>query len=484
MLNKKLLDYVQKSLEGGRSSKQISDTLLKREWNIAEINKALLEAQKNIKQKTDALVPPEASSEKSDWNIEIKHLSASQILLYLGGLIVVIAGIVYITTSWSQWGALAHVFAIFLPMIVCYIIGAPMWFSDGRNKQGIVFILVGSLLFPFFLSVAFKELELFAQPFSDSFGLTVSFLTLVLYIGLNFIFRFPIWAFLYQAAGLVVYYYFWKVLGIEKGFGDPALAWLFLIPGTVYLVSSLLYDRNKRKDEAGFSYMLGGLVLLFSFFRLFVETLETGSLSWALVAFGFGYFGLGAWMEARGIKKYCSIPYFIGTGLVFFSFLRLGLEGDLLKDFTGSFGSNHDITGWSNVIIGIVYLAIAWFMPMLKKIRIEKGMIFKDFFNIAGTFFVLGGIFYLGLDGEKPIYETLLLLSSFGFIFGSIPKVSKQFLYIGTLFLIVYIFSIGGEYFKNNIGWPITLFVAGLISMGIGVLSERVRRKYFASAKP
>ena len=77
----------------------------------------------------------------------------------------------------------------------------------------------------------------------------------------------------------------------------------------------------------------------------------------------------------------------------------------------------------------------------------------------------------------------MLLLASLGFIFGSIPKLTRQFLLIGTLFLVVYIFMIGGEYFQNEVGWPITLFVAGLISMGIGVAMERVRRKYFTVVK-
>ena len=81
--------------------------------------------------------------------------------------------------------------------------------------------------------------------------------------------------------------------------------------------------------------------------------------------------------------------------------------------------------------------------------------------------------------GKEPVYEPLLLFSSLGFIFGSIVNKSRQFLYLGTLFLIIYIFDIGAEYFESNVGWPITLFVAGLASMGIGFGIEKLRRKYF-----
>ena len=50
---------------------------------------------------------------------------------------------------------------------------------------------------------------------------------------------------------------------------------------------------------------------------------------------------------------------------------------------------------------------------------------------------------------------------------------------INRLFLIIYIFDIGGEYFQNQIGWPITLFVAGILSMGVGIGIEVIRRNYF-----
>lgn len=92
---------------------------------------------------------------------------------------------------------------------------------------------------------------------------------------------------------------------------------------------------------------------------------------------------------------------------------------------------------------------------------------------------ILGGLFGLGLDGKKFVYETMLLLGSLGFIFFSIPIKSRTFLYVGTWFLIVYIFGIGGEYFQNQVGWSITLFIAGLLSMSIGFGMEKLRKQYF-----
>lgn len=485
MVNKQILDYVQKSIEGGYTVEQISTALSGQGWSPTDINEALLKAQEITQQKSVAPLAPPAPK-KSEWNIELKSLSASQILLYLGGLIVVLAGIIYISINWSQWGSAGRIFAILLPMLICYGVGAPMFFSNEHKKQGIVFLVVGSLLFPFFLSVMFKELAIFATPYNDNFNLTVSLLSFVLYLVSSFIFRFPVWSFLYQGTGLFVYYFFLKLIGIESVFEKPAMAWLFLIPGTAYLFLSLFYDKNEQKDEGHYSYAIGALVLVFSFVRLFGETFAQNKehLAWLLMFFGVAYFLLGIFYEKTNFKKYCQAPYLIGAGIVFFSLLRLAIDGTLLKDFTGSTAVyDRDIIGWSNVIVGVIYLVFAYVIEKLKNIGLEEAPKYKEFFNLVGPFWVLGAIFYLGLDGKKPIYETLLLLSSLGFIFGSIPKLARQYLLIGTLFLIIYIFSIGGEYFQNEVGWPITLFVAGLASMGISIVMEKVRRKYFAVVK-
>ena len=480
MVNKQLLNYIQKSLEGGSLVEQIREALDGQGWNSIEINEALLKAQENIQQKAVAPVASAAPPKKLKGDIKLKNLSASRILLYLGGLIIVLAGIIYIGINWSQWRSEAWILAIFLPMFICYMAGTRMFFSREYKNQGIVFVVVGSLLFPLFLSVAFKELELFIQPFNVNFNLIVSLLTFVLYLGFSFVFSFPIWAFLYQGAGLFLYYYSWKFLGVVETAWEPTFAWLFLIPGTAYLFFSLLYDRLKKKDEAYFSYILGTLVLIVSFGQLLFSKEYS---PWLFILFGFAYFSFGAGLEMSK-KKYFSAPYWIGAILIFFSFLHFGFEGTFLKGFfTGSAEYNQDIVGWSNVITGVVYLLIAWLVSKLKKFQMKEGAWYKEFFNPMGSLFFLGAIFYLGLHGKKLVYETLLLLSSLGFIFGSIPKRSRQFLYTGTLFLVIYIFSIGGEYFKDDAGWPIILFITGLISMGIGVVIERIRRIYFVASK-
>lgn len=378
---------------------------------------------------------------------KLKNISISQVFLFLGGLIVVIAGITYIGINWSQWESTTRIFAIFLPMFICYSAGTPLFFNNKYKKQGLVFVIVGSLLFPLFLSVAFKELEIFATPASEYFGLTLSVLTFVLYFGLSFVFRSSIWTLLYQSVGLYFYYYFLITLGIKDDIKSPILSWLFLIPGTAYLLLSLyLYERSKEACKIYYSYILSMLVFISCFTHLVVWAFDNKHLSWWLLLPGLAYFSFGTWLEKNGtknivpywvgsrpsirglqwIQKYCSLPYLVGTGFIFSAFLYLALNGTLLKTFWPSTANEQNIMGWSAILVGVIYLLIAWLISRLKHLQLEEGTKYKFFFNFVGPLFILTALLYLGSDGKKPIYETLLLLSSLSFIFVSIPKRSLK----------------------------------------------------------
>ncbi|PKL36963.1 hypothetical protein CVV38_03710 [Candidatus Peregrinibacteria bacterium HGW-Peregrinibacteria-1] len=489
MVNKKISAYVQKSLAGGYNPEQISAALSDQGWSSTEINEALLKAQETIQQKSPESVAPPAPPKTSAYNIDIKSLSASQILLYLGALIVILAGIIYISINWSQWGSTARILAIALPLLTCYGAGISMFFGSQHKQQGGVFLVVGALLFPLFLSVLFKELEIFDKSFNDDFNLTISLLSFALYFASSFIFRLPIWSFLYLTVGMFVYYFTLKVIGIQSITEDPLMAWLLLIPSTAYLLSSWLYDKADHKDAGYHSYLVGALFILIPLVKLFLEaiTYNKSHFAWILLVLGIAYFIFGILYEKKEFKKYCRAPYLIGAVLIFLSLLRLAIDGTLLEGFTDSKYEKYDdgvnIIGWSNVIVGVIYLTIGHVAEKMGNFQLHEARKYKGFFNLVGPLWTLGAIYFLGLFGQKPAYETLLLIASLAFIFGSIPKMSRPYLITGTFFLIVYIFSIGGEYFQNQVGWPITLFLAGLASMGTSIAVEKIRRKYFTVTK-
>lgn len=484
MINKQLLDFVQKAIEDGHSNEQIMDALAPQGWSQEEISDATLQAKNNIENKNSNPLCASAPKKKEDNLAKLKEISASQILLYIGGIVVVLAGIIYIGTNWSAWGAFGRTLAIFLPMLICMVVGSVLTYKEGHERQGNIFVVVGALLLPFFLTVLFKEFEFFSDPYEDNFVLAVSSITLVAYLCINFVFHLPALTLLYLMVGLVVYQSLWSVLGVSSYLDSPLIAWFFLVLGSAYMVFSLLYENLNKEKEAVYSNVLGGLVVAFSFFRLFVEIYDNINFAWVLFLLGVIYFFYGVFLEKNNFKKYSTVPYLLGAGVIFFSLARLGQGGGILKPFFDiNESSKQEMVGWSGFVAGVMFLVIAFLISLLKRIKIDEGVRFKEFFNLVGPIFILGFTMSLGLDGSKPIYETMLLLFSLGFIFVSIPTLSRQYLYMGTFFLVVYIFSIGREYFQNDVGWPLTLFVAGLLSMGIGVGIEKIRRMYFLQDK-
>lgn len=474
--------YLKYGLERGLTKNQISEELVKAGWSEQLVNEAWQKIDPEDKLFA-APAKPTTSPKKSEWDINIKNISAAQILLFLGAIIMVVAAIIYISIGWSAWGAAARIAAILIPLLICLGTGITLWNLGKYKKIAIIFLLTGSLLFPFFLSVTFKELEFFAKPYNDPFKFTVSFLTLALFLLFSRLYKFTIWPFLYLVTGVFTYNLLFKVLGVNR-FGDgPTMAWLFLVLGTAYFFLSLFYEKANDQKAKQYSYILGTFIIIYSLFQIFGDTFISSReyVALILLLLGVSYVILGTLFEKAKKTFYIAIPYFLGFGLIFLSFFRLGVDGTLLKElfFRSDSEVTQTIVGWSNLIVGFIYFFLAWLIKSLENRDLKQASEYQRFFRLVGPFWILGSIFYLGLEGHKYGYESLLLISSLAFVFGSLIRKSRPYLYLGTLFLVIYIFSIGSEYFQNKIGWPITLFVAGLISMIIGASIEMVRKKYF-----
>jgi hypothetical protein len=480
MNNSHIVEYIEQNLIKGYSVEQIEQALLGQGWSAQDVSGALVKARENLAHNTSEPLVPPPPPKSSQINVDFKDLSVSQVLTYLGAIIVILAGLIYVGINWSEWNELARIFAVFLPMLVCFVAGATLFFNNEYKKQGIVFLVVSAVLFPLFLSVAFKEMHVFAEDYGKSFSLAVSLSSLILYIGFSILFRFPVWTFLYQGVGMVTYYFFLLYTGINDMFDWPVISWSFLILSTLYVYWAVWFDQKNRKEESEYSANIGLFVLVLSCWSIFVSSREYVYIPYILPMLGFGYFLFGVWLDRAGLVRKSLVVYLIGAGLIFLSLARLGVSGKIIEDILGNTDvSGQNMIGWSSIIVGMLYFIISWSATQLTRLYQINTRNLPAFFSFFGSFFVLGAIFFLGLDGKKFVYETLLLLSSLGFIFASIPARSQSFLYTGTGFLVMYIFSTGSEYFQNDVGWPIVLFVSGIVSMGIGVGMEKIRKVYF-----
>jgi hypothetical protein len=481
MKNDKLRAYINTYWQRGYEPDQIEASLLSSGVEPSLAHEAILDVKEERKKASLVPLPPFKQA-KGGLGIELSQLSASQILLFLGALIVVLAGIFYVGINWSQWGSFGRIAAIFLPMVICYLVGANLFVGE-HNKSSMAFLLSGGLLFPFFLIVTFNELQLFRGLGSDVFSFWVSSLTVLSYIISDFFFGNSIWAFLYELVGLWAYYFFLKLMGVPSVFTATSMAWYLLIVAIGYIAVAPWYEKRGKIQTALHSHGIGILVVCFSFLRFYARSLTNESTVWLLVLFGIFSIVAAMAYEKSLYKKYCRSLYGLGVIMLVLSFIRLSWGGLLIRQLFGMQEPIKDIGGWSVVLVGIVMAAVGYFAKQLASYPKISEMKIPEAFDAISCLWILGGLLFLGLGGNNPLYETLLLIVSVAFIFASIPRKAQSYLVFGTLFLIIYIFSIGGEYFQNDVGWPITLFVAGLASMGVGIMIEKMRKRYFISSE-
>ena len=216
-----------------------------------------------------------------------------------------------------------------------------------------------------------------------------------------------------------------------------------------------------------------------------MELVWRENAGWFWLLWGIFYFWGGYLLEKGRKMREGRWPYFWGALALAWGFWRLAQKGDL----AGLFLAGQKVTsyqrwdrtvGWSFAGAGGVFLLLAWLARELKNKGWGEGGRYRYFFELLGVWWVLTGVFNLGVGGHKPFYEVLYLVTSLAFIFGSIPRSTKIFLYGGAMGLTVFIFSTGFEYFEDKVGWPAVLAVAGGASMAIGLGMEKLRRDYFA----
>jgi hypothetical protein len=153
------------------------------------------------------------------------------------------------------------------------------------------------------------------------------------------------------------------------------------------------------------------------------------------------------------------------------SFLWVALQGAQIGH-SGHYAGQDRIISGAVLVAGLLLLAVGYFMAERKR---PAYAVMPD---LAGSFATLTALAALGADGHQPVWEFLSIVASLGAIAASCYRKNQTFLFVGALFLIVNIFSIGFEYFANTTGMPVTLLLCGALSMAAGYGIQRVRKEF------
>lgn len=412
----KLTKYIFENIKKGFFLDEIECTCSEGGWTEKEIASARIEAEILIQKERKKGLKP--APKRGKVNFDLKKIGLTQIFLFLGGGIIFIAGLIFIGINWGEWNSIIRIMVVLVPMISISGIGMKWYLKNEYKKVGLAFIVTGSLLFPIFLLVLFHELDIFEGIEDYNLGITVSLLSLILYVIFSYKFKNALWTLLYSSAG----YAFFNSLIMKAGYTES--------------------------DE------MAGV-----FFTL------------ALI-----YAGIGIIHETRSKIWQSRILYFFGFVIGIISLVVLAGHGSFIE----LFGVETDKEGLSFVLVAIFYLGLGYGLEKINDTRLKNICWYSRVLLPLGMVILPLSFLILGFNGSEPFYETMVLVVSLVFIFSSPLRKSNLFLYGGTLFLIIYIFSIGGEYFQNDVGWPLTLLGAGIISMLIGYGIERFKKSgYF-----
>ncbi len=126
------------------------------------------------------------------------------------------------------------------------------------------------------------------------------------------------------------------------------------------------------------------------------------------------------------------------------------------------------------VVTGISYICLGYYFQHSDK---EE---FTGFLYGLGIFGFLGAALALGGWSPRQYYFWELIFPGlvFGAMFLSIHFKSKSFLVFGSLYLMLYILKITSEYFKEGLGWPLSLVLAGFALIAVGYLAFYLNKKY------
>jgi uncharacterized membrane protein len=273
---------------------------------------------------------------------------------------------------------------------------------------------------------------------------------------------------LYALGGLIV------VIGIVLFFqqqwdtmSSTAKILVTLGSGIAAYLSGIFLTRTKEFTGVATSFFL--IFALVSPLGIFI-TLDTMHYSSPVLGYENIIFSIMfVWMLASFLLLRLNI--FRVFSVIFGSFLFFSATGALVErnpaiDLGKAFEYRFLFLGVSYILLAHSWNKVA---PIL-----------TQWMYALGTAMLLGAALALGgyAPSANKAWEILYVGLNFGILFLSAALKSRAMLVIGNLYLMGYILKITAEYFSDNLGWPISLVIAGFALIAVGYGTFRINQRY------
>ena len=227
----------------------------------------------------------------------------------------------------------------------------------------------------------------------------------------------------------------------------------------VTLSGSLLLKQKPENAIGSVFHFIGGMLIPGGALVTLEELDLTSDSAWPF-AITFGIIFL-FYLILNSAHKRAVLTFLTIANGTTFVYLLVGAIDD--------FRSEH-LYSYLTMTVGASYLLLAhsfrdgWNRKLLGALH---------FFGALGIF---GAGFVEVLD--SGIWELFYFIVVFAGLALSVYMKSRTILVLSTLFLIVHVSYITGEYFADSFGWPISLMLLGFIIIGLGYGSVRINKTY------
>ncbi len=126
------------------------------------------------------------------------------------------------------------------------------------------------------------------------------------------------------------------------------------------------------------------------------------------------------------------------------------------------------------LIAGLTYIALGYALRETKQASLSSFLYVFGAVAFYGSTLALGG----WSPNQNVFWELVFPILVFTGLFGSISLQSNGLLGISTLFLMVYIMKITGEYFSVGLGWPLALVLSGLLLIAVGYFYVYLKKRF------
>jgi serine/threonine protein kinase len=390
--------------------------------------------------------------------IESRKLSFSQVCLYLGGWITILGCAVLLSSEWNHIARIFRPVPAMLSVVLMIMTGRYLWIKN-QTRLSVGFLATGCLLLPVAALIMFGHYQLFNPdnyplgsesiakifpgypPAPEETDVSVFYLGNLqlliaagLWVGASLFFLriirssiFVIFSILSFLGLLSVLYVIAGMFEVDNPWNEHVIALRYLYPGIIFFTAGMVLDRLKMTKYA-WPLSCVGLLLIVGCLSFIAQSDTT-------------IFGC-AWSAKM------PAPVWYGKGVEY-----------LIQ------GETDQAKALSFIINGLIYLILAWICRR-QGTRLHRTL--GQIFNWLGPLHLLVCLRVLdelGSGANQDIYRFMLPAASLAFVFGSVSRQMKSFVFSGLSGLAISVQKFTSEYFEDVFCWPIALILAGFCFM-------------------